>query len=276
MMSIDVTLHDDPARALDEAGAFLRSRPVEHNLILTLLSQRISRPEPGRYWLALDGAEVVGVAFMSPIGFIVSLTPMASDAVEALVDAVVEQGEAPLGVSGEAATAAAFAGHWTERRGTAATPHMGMRVYRAFDVVSPDGVPGRLRTATPDDAAEVLAMIEGFHRDTGEASVVDDAAHLARIAGGAYVVWDVAGQTVAMAARTEPVAGMSRVQAVYTPPEHRRRGYAGAVVAELTARVRADGADAMLYTDLGNPTSNAVYRRIGYRAVAENIQYRFA
>jgi uncharacterized protein len=31
----------------------------------------------------------------------------------------------------------------------------------------------------------------------------------------------------------------------------------------------------ILYTDLGNPTSNSIYRRIGYRAVAECLRYRF-
>jgi uncharacterized protein len=31
----------------------------------------------------------------------------------------------------------------------------------------------------------------------------------------------------------------------------------------------------ILYTDLGNPTSNSVYRRIGYRAVAAALRYRF-
>ena len=30
-----------------------------------------------------------------------------------------------------------------------------------------------------------------------------------------------------------------------------------------------------LYTDLGNPTSNAIYRAIGYEAVAELLRYRF-
>jgi uncharacterized protein len=30
-----------------------------------------------------------------------------------------------------------------------------------------------------------------------------------------------------------------------------------------------------LYTDLGNPTSNSIYRRIGYRALAEVVRYRF-
>jgi predicted GNAT family acetyltransferase len=31
----------------------------------------------------------------------------------------------------------------------------------------------------------------------------------------------------------------------------------------------------MLYTDLANPTSNSIYRRIGYRAVAEVLRYGF-
>ena len=31
----------------------------------------------------------------------------------------------------------------------------------------------------------------------------------------------------------------------------------------------------ILFTDLSNPTSNAVYRRIGYQAVAEILRYRF-
>jgi predicted GNAT family acetyltransferase len=31
----------------------------------------------------------------------------------------------------------------------------------------------------------------------------------------------------------------------------------------------------MLYTDLANAVSNSIYRRLGYRAVAEVLRYRF-
>jgi predicted GNAT family acetyltransferase len=31
----------------------------------------------------------------------------------------------------------------------------------------------------------------------------------------------------------------------------------------------------MLYTALSNPTSNSIYRQIGYRSVAEGLRYRF-
>jgi predicted GNAT family acetyltransferase len=78
-----------------------------------------------------------------------------------------------------------------------------------------------------------------------------------------------------MAARTDAVAGVSRVQAVYTPPERRRAGYAAACVAALSARVLAEEHRCILYTDLTNPTSNGVYRSIGYRSVAEWVRYRF-
>jgi predicted GNAT family acetyltransferase len=69
---------------------------------------------------------------------------------------------------------------------------------------------------------------------------------------------------------------VSRIGLVYTPPEHRRRGFAAACTAGSTAAALDAGAETcVLYTQLTNPQSNAIYRRIGYRAVAEQIRYAF-
>jgi len=46
-------------------------------------------------------------------------------------------------------------------------------------------------------------------------------------------------------------------------------------VHELSRRLLENGARPCLYTDLGNPTSNSIYRRIGYRALTEWVRYRF-
>jgi predicted GNAT family acetyltransferase len=44
------------------------------------------------------------------------------------------------------------------------------------------------------------------------------------------------------------------------------------LVAELSRKMLADGCGfCVLYTDLSNPTSNAIYRRIGYRLI-ETVQ----
>ena len=73
-----------------------------------------------------------------------------------------------------------------------------------------------------------------------------------------------------------PVAGVVRLGPVYTPPEARRHGYATALVAELSRRALAAGATkCMLYTDLANPTSNSIYRAVGYRRSGDARQYLF-
>jgi hypothetical protein len=65
-MAIEVVFSEAPERSLAEATVFLASDPVLHNLILTLLHERLAYPEPGRYCLAKEGDTIVGVVFQSP------------------------------------------------------------------------------------------------------------------------------------------------------------------------------------------------------------------
>jgi hypothetical protein len=50
----------------------------------------------------------------------------------------------------------------------------------------------------------------------------------------------------------------------------RRRG-----VGQLSRRIQDDGHTTILYTQLTNPTSNAIYRRIGFEPVLEVLRYAF-
>lgn len=273
-MSVEVVLSEDPGRALTEAGVFLASDPVLHNLILTLLHERLAYPEPGRYWVAKEGDTVVGVAFQSPLDFAATLTPMRPEVVSAVVNAIVEAGVALPGVIGEAATAARFAGQWTERQGLAAFPIEGQRIYEFAQLPERTKIGGRLRKASPNDRDLVVAWVRGFYTDVGQGVRDFEAVVERRLAAGLFWLWED-GEPVSMAANSEPVEGVVRVQAVYTPPDRRNLGYAGACVGDLSRRMRDEGYRCMLYTDLGNPTSNSVYRRIGYNAVAEALRYRF-
>jgi predicted GNAT family acetyltransferase len=66
-----------------------------------------------------------------------------------------------------------------------------------------------------------------------------------------------------------------RIGPVYTPPEHRRHGYASAVTAGLSSRLLESRRFCFLYTDLANPTSNKIYEQIGYRRVCEAASIAF-
>lgn len=83
-------------------------------------------------------------------------------------------------------------------------------------------------------------------------------------------LWEVNGRPVSMASYGGPTPNGIRVFAVYTPPTWRGRGYATACVIALTQRL-LDGSRrfCFLFTDLANPTSNALYERVGYRPVAD-------
>lgn len=275
---------DNVTSAAQAARAFLESRPIEHNLILTLLRERIDRPAPGRYWWVSESGIVRGLAMQSPLTYRATLTPMPLDAVGPLVGAVAAEVPDLPGVGGEAATAAAFTGAWTEQRATGARPIEGQRLYR-LDAVRPvDGVPGTLRVAEPGELDLLVDWFAAFRAEIGEMPAEDGDVRdrLAPvIADGGFWVWEDAGEPVAAAMLSRPIAGASRISFVFTPPERRGQGSATALVAGLCARAldparpfgRVDAC--LLYTQLHNATSNAIYRRVGFHAVAEVTAYAF-
>jgi predicted GNAT family acetyltransferase len=130
--------------------------------------------------------------------------------------------------------------------------------------------------ARVDDRDLLLAWHEAFSREVGEfasglADAVDD-----RICYGGLMLWEVDDRPVALAGRSRRVAGMVRVAPVYTPTGLRRRGYAAAVTAAVSHAARDRGAnEIVLFTDLANPTSNALYQRLGYRPVGDSVVLSF-
>ena len=78
-----------------------------------------------------------------------------------------------------------------------------------------------------------------------------------------------------MAARSLPAAGVSRIGPVYTPVGQRRRGYGAAATAAAAAAILDEGALPVLFTDLANLTSNALYQRLGFRPVSDRVWLTF-
>ena len=274
-MSFDVTLTDDPAEVIDRAGAFLATEPCLHNVILTLLHARSVNAVPGRYWVASRAGRVAGVVFQSPLHFPALLSLMDAGVVAALVDAIAAADVALPGVNGEAGTAARFAGRWTERSRTGAIPARGQRIYEVDAVGSWAPVPGRFRGAVGGDRDLLVTWTRAFQDEIREPA--DDPARAVdeRLPAGFFWLWDDGGP-VSLVCRSAPVAGVVRIQMVYTPQRSRRRGYGRACVGEVSTRIRAEGNRCMLYADLANPVANAMYRALGYRAVAEALRYDFA
>jgi predicted GNAT family acetyltransferase len=66
-----------------------------------------------------------------------------------------------------------------------------------------------------------------------------------------------------------------RVNMVYTPPTHRRHGYAGTLVHSLTHRLLAEGhRHCFLFVDAENTTALHLYEKLGYLPVCDFAEYR--
>ena len=274
-MELKVLFSEDPAFVLSRAGDFLSSQPVFHNFILTMLHARIAQGSPGRYWVAIQNETAVGVVIQSPVTFPAALTPMQPEVAIAMADAISQAGIALPGINGDAATAAAFAGQWSERSKSAAIPFQGNRLYEFLEIGERPAVEGSMRQAGPQDRDTMILWSRAFQKEIGESADEIELRVDRGMAARQLWLWDRDGEPVSMAVSREPALGVVRLSGVYTPPEKRKHGYAAACVHALSKQMVEAGYRCILYTDLGNRTSNSIYRKIGYRAVAEALRYRF-
>ncbi|GAB7109858.1 GNAT family N-acetyltransferase [Streptomyces phaeofaciens JCM 4814] len=293
MVSDDWRFTDDVEDFLARAGGFLRSRPVLHNTPLTDIERLRARGagapgtgargvEAGFFGVLESGGEVCAVVYRRPRGH-VWITPLSAGRAEALVARLAGVDRFVSGVLGDHDTATAFAGAWQRHTGAVPVPFWRTHLYRLGSLTPPRPHPeGRGRIVGERDRDQVVCWCREFCVDVGEQRSIDliDAGSWddSRFGDRHFTFWESPeGVPVSMAAVTSVVGGMVRVDPVYTPARLRGRGYAGAVTVEVSRAALAAGArDVVLFTDPDNPTSNALYRRIGYSRVADFIGYDFS
>ena len=277
---------EDPERFLESAGPLLLLDEARHNLMLGIVGRIAS--EPGSYpvfrlWLVEDETGgVVGAASMTPPWPIALARPAREGAIEALVAAAHVDDLPVPGVVGALPEVHGFARGWSAATGMRVTTRRSEGVY-ALDRIEPVTSPGgRARRATDADRELLEPWIVAFVAealphdpavDDGGRAIVD--ARLASKDSG-FWLWEDGGRAVSLVGYSGPTPNGIRIGPVYTPVESRGRGYATALVAELSAWLIDGGRTfCFLYTDLANPTSNAIYRRIGYRQVCESANIVF-
>ena len=139
-------------------------------------------------------------------------------------------------------------------------------------LLRPDPPPsGTARIAGAADAAVAGSWFSAFSAETGQEDAAEEIVR-DRLDAGQLMLWEVSGEPVSLAGMTDVIAGVARVGPVYTPPGRRGRGYAAGVTAAVSELALARGASSViLFTDLANPTSNSLYRRLGYEPVEDRV-----
>jgi GNAT superfamily N-acetyltransferase len=281
MRAVPWLLTDDVEPFAERVWPLLATGPVEQTVALTI----IQALRAGHGWSDLPpvlgwyeiGGEVRGAVCMTP-PFELLLAAVPADAVDELVRRLRDRDVALPGVNGEVATVERFVAAWLAGTDLRSWTAFEQRLYALGELRPPDPAPsGRARVAGEDEVELATRWLAAFQKEAGVPSTDVERAARAGIGEERVWLWDDGGEPVSLAARTVPAVGVARVAPVYTPPERRRRGYGAAVTAAVTADALARGADdVVLFTDLANPTSNAIYERIGFAPVSDRRVVRFA
>ncbi|MET9347377.1 GNAT family N-acetyltransferase [Streptomyces termitum] len=264
----------DPAAFRAAAGERLAAEAARNTAVLTLAdtAHRLG-------WHTDPDGRVTGLlADMAP--GLPSLGTTTDEAARALAaEDARDGGTRPREVRGETAAVEAYAREHARLTGRSWARLSEMRLFRLGEPVPPEPAPaGRARRATEADGPLLGAWARAFVRDIGEVPQDDYTAFLAeRTAEGRIHLWEAPdGRPVAMAAVSRVLDGQARVHFVYTPDAERGRGYAaGATTAAGRAALDSGAAHVVLFTDLANPTSNALYARLGYRPLTDHLAVRF-
>ena len=271
----------DPVRFREETMAYLVQDEPRHNLILgvsdTLAANPTLFPELV-FWVVREGEEIAACALRTSPYNLVLAQPRDDEALAVLVDAI--DIELP-GVVGATPEVDRFTEEWVARSG--GTPRVAIEqgVYALREVAAVPQAPGSSREADETDYELVFDWFLAFAREAmhdDHAPSVYERQVRQRLGSstGGFTIWEVAGAAVSMSGYGGRTPNGIRIGPVYTPPEHRGQGYATSLVAEQSARLLREGRTfCFLYTDLANPTANAIYERIGYARVCESRQIDF-
>lgn len=164
---------------------------------------------------------------------------------------------------------------YTATSGRRTVPDMAMGAFSLRDLVEPPSPRGMARSATVADrevliewAIRFAVEALGVESPSGEETEQLVDGRLDPDSDAGFFVWDVDGEIAAMAGHSGATGTGIRVNLVYTPPGHRKRGFGTALCAAHGRHLLDSGyRNIYLFTDLANPTSNAMYERIGYRRV---------
>lgn len=262
----------DPLAFLNRAESFLIRNEAENSMVLGvrgLPGARSTSFGADCYWAVVErGEEVVACGIRTP-PFGVIITRAEPQALECLADDLAARYETLPSVLGPEPAVTAFADLWSRRSGAGWRPFMRTRLFVAQQVqrLLPR-TRGTLRVAVESDLPTVTPWAVAFHQEADTGTPLDPAGTVREdVINQRLFVWDDGG-AVAMATWTGRTERTVRIGIAYTPPEHRRRGYASACVAALTQRLLDDGvAFCCINTDVTNPITNKIYPAIGYRPV---------
>jgi RimJ/RimL family protein N-acetyltransferase len=275
---MEVRFHESADEFRSVAEPLYRRNPVANTIELTVLHGG-TLPEDSLLLSVWNNSEVIGAAMQTP-PYPLSCNAIPVESVDLVVAELARVRPELNGVRGGRDSAVTFTEAWRAVTGRTDSVTGEERLYRLRTLRPPAAVAGAHRPATADDRGVLVDWVERFFVETFGHQRNDAAGEefldAAEKKGDHFVLWVVDGAPVSMAMLRAPAFGVSRIGPVFTPADSRGRGYGSAVTAAAADLALGNGVDdVVLFADLANPVSHAIYQRIGFEPVSDCVRIEF-
>lgn len=226
-----------------------------------------------------DKQNILVTAIRTPPRKLILSRAIALEAVELIARDLANNAQLLPGVIAPKSEAQTFVNIWQRLTGQAYKLDFAMRVHQLESVQPITSAAGKLRLAKESDRNLLTDWGQAFEREAlGDNEPMSD--HQLwfnrHIENKSLFVWqDKDSVAVSMAAYGGVTPNGIRINAVYTPPEYRGRGYATSCVAKLSQQLLDRYQYCFLFTNLANPISNHIYQEIGFIAMCDISNYGF-
>lgn len=275
----------DASAFLELAGPLLGTDEARNQLPLGIAGTLVEHPDAYdvvRFWVVReDGVPVAAALRTEPFNLVLG-DPVSETAMDALLGAVANDDPGNPGVVGNEPHVRRAAGTLAAAVDREPEGVLFQGVYELTSVADVPRAAGSSRVADVNDGGLLVTWLRAFL----EEAVPEPETDLARVErtvktrldadDAGFWLWQDHDEPVSLSGYGGPTTTGIRIGPVYTPPEHRGRGYATTLVADQSRWLLERGHRAcFLFTDLTNPTSNRIYTRIGYERVCESTVFRF-
>ncbi|ANU15553.1 GNAT family N-acetyltransferase [Planococcus halocryophilus] len=279
---MELIIYSDSSVFGERVAPLLNRNEDSNSLFLGILGQ-IQANQYDDYFLALaeTNDEIVAACLMTPPHALqLVVFRQWSEIEKEIADHLRNLGVKVSGIVGEQETSLLFAKAWTNHTKEQVKVLMDQGLYR-IDAVN-KGLQksvGSWRVASNKDAKLLIEWYKLFEDETGidRHSTQEQATQRIEdfLERKEVYVWEVEGSIVSCMKKGRPSKNGITVSFVFTPKPYRTKGYARTLVAEVTDELLLEYDFVMLYTDLANPTSNKIYREIGYEQIANPVHLIF-
>jgi predicted GNAT family acetyltransferase len=253
---------------------------AKNGIVIGICKNKTTHPDGNFYAVLYNGQEPVSVIVMTPPhpAILCMLKKCDNHVMQFLVNAVTKEHNQLPGIIGSKEEVLEFTKQYSRLNNLSYNLGDELRIHQLEKVEIELSNNGKLVKAENKDISLLATWLEEFRK---EATPNDPEMSLKTIESevekGNFFLWiNQSDEIVSIAKKARPTKNTISVNYVYTPQHLRGQGYATAIVSHLSQHLLDQGYRyCVLYTDLANPTSNSIYKKIGYKPVGDVDKYIF-